>query len=108
MGGSRALLTDRLKAVPYLSAVWRAEYPRLSHILDSDPMAPSGNLLEDNLLVRSGALMKNVEPGFAKGAQFINDTETDKSPPATGPRPGLILDAVRMTLPHTKPHGPNR
>ena len=44
-------MTDRLKAMPYMSELWRGRYPRLVNILADAPAAPKGNLVARNVCV---------------------------------------------------------
>jgi hypothetical protein len=43
-----------LDEVPYRDALWSARYPKLTTILDDDPMAPKGNVIARNVFVRGG------------------------------------------------------
>ncbi|HTQ11440.1 MAG TPA: right-handed parallel beta-helix repeat-containing protein [Fimbriimonadaceae bacterium] len=89
-----------LNAVPYKSEPWHSRYPALADILDHDPLAPSGNVLRDNLLVRSGKVEQQMEAAFKKTATIEGNVETDsydgprlKPPKGAGLRHGrgLIL-----------------
>jgi len=42
-------MTQRLKAMPYESPLWRERYPKLVNILDDEPAAPKGNLVARNV-----------------------------------------------------------
>ncbi|UCD48549.1 MAG: hypothetical protein JSW27_13560, partial [Phycisphaerales bacterium] len=42
-------MTDRLKAMPYTSELWKERYPRLVNILADEPAATKGNLVARNL-----------------------------------------------------------
>jgi len=42
-------MTNRLKAMPYTSELWRKRYPKLVNILAEEPAAPKGNLVARNL-----------------------------------------------------------
>jgi hypothetical protein len=44
-------MTDRLKAMPYTSDLWRSRYPKLVNVLDDEPAAPKGNLVARNLFI---------------------------------------------------------
>jgi len=44
-------MTDRLKAMPYTSELWRQRYRRLVNILADEPAAPKGNLVARNIFV---------------------------------------------------------
>ncbi len=44
-------MTDRLKAMPYDSDLWRRRYPKLVNVLDDEPAAPKGNLVARNLFI---------------------------------------------------------
>jgi len=42
-------MTERLKAMPYTSELWRKRYPELVSILQDEPAAPKGNLVARNI-----------------------------------------------------------
>jgi len=42
-------MTERLKAMPYTSELWRKRYPKLLEILNDEPAAPKGNLVARNI-----------------------------------------------------------
>ena len=42
-------MTQRLKAMPYKSKLWRERYPRLATILEDEPAAPKGNVVTRNV-----------------------------------------------------------
>ncbi len=42
-------MTQRLKAMPYTSELWRERYPRLTTILADEPAAPKGNVVARNV-----------------------------------------------------------
>jgi hypothetical protein len=42
-------MTQRLKAMPYTSDLWRQRYPKLVNILKDEPAAPKGNLVAHNV-----------------------------------------------------------
>jgi hypothetical protein len=44
-------MTDRFKAMPYTSELWRKRYPRLVNILEDEPAAPKGNLVARNIFM---------------------------------------------------------
>lgn len=43
------VMTQRLKAVPYTSDLWRQRYPWLAKTLDDEPGCPKGNVVERNI-----------------------------------------------------------
>jgi hypothetical protein len=45
----KTTMTDRLKAMPYTSALWRRRYPKLVGILQDEPDAPKGNVVAHNI-----------------------------------------------------------
>ncbi|GAB4043905.1 right-handed parallel beta-helix repeat-containing protein [Spirosoma litoris] len=47
---------DRLNAVPYESSRWQQAYPNLKNVLSENPTAPKGNVIDGNLLIRSGPI----------------------------------------------------
>ena len=52
-----------LKKMPYQNDLWRQRYPKLFGILDDNPGCPKGNVVQQNLFVRTPA------PHIAKPAQ---------------------------------------
>ncbi len=72
---SRPTMLTNLNAVPYQSPIWRSSYPELPDILNQDPMAPAGNLLVKNLLVRSGKVEQRMEEAFKKSATIKDNLE---------------------------------
>ena len=44
-------MEQSLKAMPYEQPPWSERYPKLTTILDDEPMAPKGNLIARNILV---------------------------------------------------------
>jgi hypothetical protein len=42
-------MTERLKAMPYASELWRERYPELVRILEDEPAAPKGNVVARNI-----------------------------------------------------------
>ncbi|MCO5297439.1 MAG: right-handed parallel beta-helix repeat-containing protein [Fimbriimonadaceae bacterium] len=59
-----ATLKERLAAVPATQEPWRKRYPDLVDILNNQPMAPMRNVLEGNVLVRSGRITDRLDPTF--------------------------------------------
>lgn len=52
-------MTERLKAMPFDSPLWRSAYPELVGILQDEPAAPKGNVIRLNICV--GGNWENVE-----------------------------------------------
>ena len=50
-GHVETTMTDRLKAMPYTSELWKKRYPKLPNILADEPAAPKGNLVVRNFSV---------------------------------------------------------
>ncbi len=101
---SKPTMMDRLNAVPYEGSVWKSAYPSLGQILDSDPMAPAGNVIRDNLLIRSGKLKDRVEAPFDKTTLWTNNNDQSSITKPTSFKPrishwGLLNDPIRKTLP---------
>lgn len=59
-------MTERLKAMPYQSELWRKAYPQLAQIVEDEPAAPKGNVIRLNLCF--GGTWEQVEP---KARQYI-------------------------------------
>ncbi len=57
-------MTDRLKAMPYTSELWRQSYPKLVNILADEPAAPKGNVVARNLFIggRWNDVYKEAKP----------------------------------------------
>jgi len=97
--GSRPTMEERLKAVPYKTSPWKDRYPALVPILDREPMAPMGNVLRGNVLVRSGKVLDRMEEPFKKTATIEGNLETAELPrslPAA--HAGLRRDGLRAGL----------
>jgi hypothetical protein len=90
-------LIDRLKAMPYTAEPWRREYPPLASILDGQPLAPSGNELIGNFLLRSGALTARMEAPFRKTATIKDNVESNRPGPwrHMPGAPNLPVDQMR-------------
>jgi hypothetical protein len=106
-------MTERLKAMPYMSELWRKRYPRLVNILEDEPAAPKGNIVRRNIC--SGGrwqelhgVDKNIvtwednlideEPGFVDKANMNFRLKDDSSAYKLGFKPipfdkmGLLVD----------------
>ena len=79
---SRPTMVAGLDAVPYQSAIWRTQYPMLPNILNENPMAPSANVLRNNILYRSGTTTKQMEEPFKKTAMIEGNREGTTISPA--------------------------
>ena len=66
----RSTLEERLEAVPYRSQAWRKRFPQLLTLLEDEPMAPRGNVVEGNVLVRSGSIDDDVAQAFRAGSRI--------------------------------------
>lgn len=51
----------KLNTMPYKNELWTKKYPELTDILDKTPLAPEGNIVERNLLIRSDLSMISNE-----------------------------------------------
>lgn len=95
-------LTERLNSVPYKTEPWSSRYPALVSILDHEPLAPSGNVLRGNLLIRSGKVLQQMEAPFKNTASIEGNVETETAPPGGRTEPprgcGLRVDALRSSL----------
>jgi len=60
----KTTMTQRLKSMPYTRPPWSVRYPRLVTILEDEPAAPKGNLIERNICVggRWAHIDKKAEP----------------------------------------------
>lgn len=107
---SEPTMMERLKAVPYQDEIWRSKYPALVSILDNGPMAPMGNVMQNNFLVRSGKLLDRTEEAYKKTTLYSRNVESDekgswKDLPGVPRLPvdqmGLVMDSIRKGLPRT-------
>lgn len=103
---SRPTMVAGFDAVPTQSDVWKKNYPELAGMLSEDPMAPSANVLDANLLIRSGTVSKQMEEPFRRTAKITGNREV--SQPSTEDlariksirrQAGLIRDSMRTSLP---------
>ncbi|MBW7992654.1 MAG: right-handed parallel beta-helix repeat-containing protein [Planctomycetes bacterium] len=70
-------MTDRLKAMPYTSELWRGRYPELINILEDEPAAPKGNIVRRNIC--SGGRWQELH-GVDKKIVTWEDNLIDKEP----------------------------
>jgi hypothetical protein len=70
-------MTQRLKAMPYMSELWRKRYPKLVSILEDDPAAPKGNIIRRNIC--SGGRWLDL-PGVDRNIVTIEDNLITKEP----------------------------
>jgi hypothetical protein len=73
---SKPTMMERLNAMPVQEYEWTRRYPSLATILKNQPMAPMGNVLQNNFLIRSGKMLDRTEDSFKKSAQYLNNVET--------------------------------
>jgi len=79
--GTDPILFDRLKAVPYQQPPWSDRYPELVNILEDEPAAPKGNVIEDNSSY--GGRWLNLRDGTSKWVRVENNhVEPISRPPA--------------------------
>jgi hypothetical protein len=101
---SRPTMMERLNATPYQSETWRAAYPGLPNILNENPMAPMGDVLSDNLLIRSGKVEQQMEGPFKKTVKEDGNRENglpsdiSKFLPVSAKAMGLQRDRLRSLL----------
>ena len=74
---SKPTMMERLLAVPYKMGEWRGHYPALAPILEKEPMAPMGNIMKGNFLVRSGKLLDRTEEAYRKSTTYEGNIETN-------------------------------
>ncbi len=98
-GKSKPTMVSNLNAVPFKTDPWKSKYPQLVDLLEHDPMAPSGNTISGNRLIRSGTLKSGTDPAFEKTTKYFDNTEsTATSFAVLPPTVGLIADATRKSL----------
>ncbi|MCP4261792.1 MAG: hypothetical protein GY774_30475 [Planctomycetes bacterium] len=71
-------MTERLKAMPYKSELWRNRYPRLVNILEDEPAAPKGNIVRRNIC--SGGKWLELHNNIDKKIVTWEDNLVDKEP----------------------------
>ena len=81
-------MTERLKAMPYKSKLWRKRYPRLVSILEDEPAAPKGNIVRLNIC--SGGRWLELHSGADKNVVTWEDNLKD-------PQPGFV-DKANMNF----------
>ncbi|MFI5385139.1 MAG: right-handed parallel beta-helix repeat-containing protein [Fimbriimonadales bacterium] len=92
-------LTAGLNSVPYQREPWSARYPALVRILDKEPLAPSGNMLRNNVLVRSGKVTDRMEAPFRKSTVIQGNVEASEMLPGRrAPLMGVRPDPLRASL----------
>lgn len=103
---SRPTMMEGLNAVPYQSPIWRTSYPGLPNILQEDPMAPAGNIMRKNLLVRTGTITQRMEAAYKKTVQLADNLEVEQADsalirqflPIGKEHMGLLKDKIRIKL----------
>jgi hypothetical protein len=106
-------MTERLKAMPYMSELWRKRYPELVNILEDGPAAPKGNIVRRNIcsggkwlelysvdkkIVTWEANLIDKEPDFVDKAnmnfqlKFSSDAYKFGFKPIPFDRMGLLVD----------------
>jgi hypothetical protein len=81
-------MTERLKAMPYKSELWRKRYPKLVKILEDEPAVPRGNVVRRNIC--SGGRWLELHSGADKNVVTWEDNLKD-------PQPGFI-DKANMNF----------
>lgn len=71
------VMKERLLASPHDSPLWRKRYPQLEDLLDDDPGAPKGNVVERNISVRGKWL--HIEKAAEALVRF-EDNLVDRDP----------------------------
>ena len=71
-------LKERLEAVPYQQEPWASRFPWLVDILHDEPMAPKGNVLHGNVLIRSGTILDDIAPPARELSTITSNVETDR------------------------------
>jgi hypothetical protein len=77
-------MTQRLKAMPYTSSLWRERYPKLVEVLQDEPAAPKGNVIARN--ISWGGRWDDVE-GKARPYLTLSDNCVDVDPLFQDPPP---------------------
>lgn len=95
-------MTDRLKAMPYTSELWRQRYPRLVGILGDEPAAPKGNLVARNISVggRWNGVRKEARPFVTFTDNCIDREDMFEGTP---PETFELREGARNHVPGFKP-----
>jgi hypothetical protein len=128
-GAVPGVMTQRLEASPYMTALWKQRWPQLQTILDNDPGLPKGTLIARNISV--GGRWSNIEgkarpcvtlkdnlvdedPGFVNAKKGDYRLRQDSPAKAIGFRPipfgkiGLYQDKLRASWPVSDPVRPSQ
>ncbi len=76
---SKPTMMERLNAMPYQGSAWKDWYPKLATILENQPMAPMGNIMKGNFLIRSGKLLDRTEEAYRKTTQYDKNVESSQA-----------------------------
>ena len=79
-------MTQRLKAMPYTSELWKKRYPKLVSILEDEPAAPKGNVVARNISYRGrwDEVNNEARPYTAFSDNCVNqDPLFEGTPPKT-------------------------
>ena len=108
---SEPTMMERLKAVPYESEPWRSRYPNLVTILNHEPMAPMGNIMIGNIILRSGKLLDRTEKPYETTTKYSRNEVSDEkgswtqvtgAPSLPVKSMGLVQDSIRKSLPPSR------
>lgn len=67
-----------LAEVPHTSDVWAKKYPKLVNILEDNPGAPKGNVMQNNVFVRCGRF--EITPRFRRFSKIGASWQTQADP----------------------------
>jgi hypothetical protein len=70
-------LKSILEKVPYQSAAWTRKYPGIERTLQDEPMAPKGNIVSGNVLLKSGRDTDMLEAAFRSKSDVRENTSAD-------------------------------
>jgi len=78
-------MTERLEAMPYQEEPWATRYPELLTILEDEPAAPKGNLIDRNIIIGEdwNSIYEEAEPYVAFVDNLVN-VEVGMADPAAG------------------------
>jgi len=76
--GPGGIMRERLAALPTREEPWASRYPELVGILENDPGAPRGNIVQRNAIVRSGAM--SFAASVVEHGTIENNRTSDAAP----------------------------
>lgn len=94
-------MTERLNAMPFRDAPWKDRFPQLLTILDDEPAAPKGNVIEKNVFYGDNwnHVTGDAKPYVTLGVNLENVDPLLISTPTPGRTPKATDFALKETSP---------